>query len=161
MLIAFLGLLHLCNWILEGIGDFTQLNDAIAWATGDPEKVLSLQTIVGPIFAVLAFVIGVGSSDLMTAGELLGTKFFFNEFIAFTDLGKLSAEGKLDPKSVFLLSFALCGFSNFGSIGIQIGGIGALAPEIRPILAKLAFRAMIGGTIASLLTASVAGMFYR
>ena len=160
MLIAFLGLLHLGNWILEGIGSKTGLNHVVSWASGGHYEKLSLQVIAGPVFAVAAFIIGVGSPDLLVAGEMLGTKFFFNEFIAFAQLGELNAAGKLDPKTVFLLSFALCGFSNFGSIGIQIGGIGALAPEIRPILAKLAFRAMIAGTLASLATAAAAGMFY-
>ena len=83
-----------------------------------------------------------------------------NEFVAYLQLGEIQTAGTLNPKSVFLATFALCGFANFSSIGIQIGGIGALAPERRSDLAALGFKAMIGGTIASLLTASVAGMFF-
>jgi CNT family concentrative nucleoside transporter len=83
-----------------------------------------------------------------------------NEFVAYLQLGEIQATGTLSPKSVFLATFALCGFANFSSIGIQIGGIGALVPERRSDLAALGFKAMIGGTIASLLTASVAGIFF-
>jgi len=93
-------------------------------------------------------------------GQLFGTKMVTNEFLAYIQLGEMQTSGDLSPRSVFLATFALCGFANFSSIGIQIGGIGSLAPERRADLAALGFKAMIGGTIASFLTASIAGMFF-
>jgi CNT family concentrative nucleoside transporter len=121
---------------------------------------LSLEALLGFIFAPLAAAIGADFSDVLQLGQLLGTKMVANEFVAYLQLGEIQAAGTLSPKSVFLATFALCGFANFSSIGIQIGGIGALAPERRSDLAALGFKAMIGGTIASLLTASVAGIFF-
>lgn len=121
---------------------------------------LSLEALLGFIFAPLAAAIGADWSNVLHLGQLLGTKMVANEFVAYLQLGEIQTAGTLNPKSVFLATFALCGFANFSSIGIQIGGIGALAPERRSDLAALGFKAMIGGTIASLLTASVAGMFF-
>jgi CNT family concentrative nucleoside transporter len=121
---------------------------------------VSLEALLGFIFAPLAAAIGADFSDVLQLGQLLGTKMVANEFVAYLQLGEIQAAGTLSPKSVFLATFALCGFANFSSIGIQIGGIGALAPERRSDLAALGFKAMIGGTIASLLTASVAGIFF-
>ena len=121
---------------------------------------LSLEALLGFIFAPLAAAIGADWSDVLHLGQLLGTKMVANEFVAYLQLGEIQTAGTLNPKSVFLATFALCGFANFSSIGIQIGGIGALARERRSDLAALGFKAMIGGTIASLLTASVAGMFF-
>ncbi|MCB1093474.1 MAG: Na+ dependent nucleoside transporter, partial [Verrucomicrobiae bacterium] len=121
---------------------------------------LSLEALVGFVFAPLAWVIGGESGDLLQLGQLLGTKMVTNEFIAYTQLGDLQAANGLGERSIFLATFALCGFANFSSIGIQLGGIGAMAPEQRPTLAALGFKAMFGGTLASLLTASVAGMFF-
>ena len=121
---------------------------------------LTLQAIVGFLFAPFALAIGASPGDLLELGQLLGTKMVVNEFVAYIDLGTMSSAGNLSPRSVFLATFALCGFANFSSIGIQIGGIGALAPEKRSELARLGVKARIGGTIASLLTASIAGLFY-
>ena len=102
--------------------------------------------------------IGISSSEILEVGQLIGTKLFATEFFAFADLATLQSNG-LSQRSVFLATFALCGFANFMSIGIQIGGIGALAPERRSELAKLGIKALVGGTLASLLSATVAGLF--
>ncbi len=121
----------------------------------------SLQAVLGFVFAPLAWVMGGESGDLLQLGQLLGTKMVANEFIAYTQLADLQQAGALDQRSIFLATFALCGFANFSSIGIQLGGIGFMAPEQRPTLAALGFKAMFGGTLASLITACVAGMFFE
>ena len=121
---------------------------------------LSLEALAGFAFAPLAWVMGGESGDLLQLGQLLGTKMVTNEFIAYAQLAELQAAGAMGERSIFLATFALCGFANFSSIGIQLGGIGSLAPEQRPALAALGFKAMFGGTLASLLTACVAGMFH-
>jgi concentrative nucleoside transporter, CNT family len=137
MLISFLALVALLNAILGVAG-------------------LSMQQILGYAFAPIAWSLGVPWVDAPTVGNLLGTRMVLNEFVAFSQLGPLQAT--LDPKSFTIATFALCGFANFSSIGIQIGGIGALAPERRHDLARLGLRAMLAGTFANFLTASIAGM---
>ncbi|MGI8603086.1 MAG: NupC/NupG family nucleoside CNT transporter [Verrucomicrobiales bacterium] len=121
---------------------------------------LSLDSIFGWLFAPVAWLIGVESNDVLGIGRLLGKKLVFNEFVAYLDLGLMKSEGTLSAKSVFLATFALCGFANFASIGIQLGGTGNLAPEQRPTMAALGFRALLGGTLATLLTAALAGLLY-
>ena len=116
---------------------------------------LSLQQIFGWVFAPVAWSLGVPWRDASTVGNLLGTRMVLNEFIAFAQLGTLKES--LDPRSFTIATFALCGFANFSSIGIQIGGIGALAPERRHDLARLGLRAMLAGTLANFLTAIIVG----
>jgi len=116
----------------------------------------SLQKVFGWIFAPVAFLIGVPWHDAPTIGNLLGTRMVINEFVAFSQLGPL--RGTLDPRSFMIATFALCGFANFSSIGIQIGGIGALAPEQRSQLAKFGVRAMLAGTMANLMSACIVGI---
>jgi CNT family concentrative nucleoside transporter len=123
-------------------------------------ETLSLQAIFGFVFAPLAWLIGVGGSEVLSVGQLIGTKTFATEFFAYMELSNMQAEG-LSRKSVFLATFALCGFANFMSIGIQIGGIGSLAPERRSDLAALGLKSLIGGTLASLLSATIAGLFFQ
>jgi CNT family concentrative nucleoside transporter len=118
---------------------------------------LSVERILGWAFAPMAWLIGVESSDVLLVGQLLGKKMFLNEFLAFLDLRDL--QGSLSPRSFTLATYALCGFANFSSIAIQIGGIGALVPERRKDLASLGFRAMLGGTLAANMTACIAGIF--
>jgi CNT family concentrative nucleoside transporter len=137
MLISFLALVALLNAILGIAG-------------------LSMQQILGYAFAPIAWSLGVPWVDAPTVGNLLGTRMVLNEFVAYSQLGPLQAT--LDPKSFTIATFALCGFANFSSIGIQIGGIGALAPERRHDLARLGLRAMLAGTFANFLTATIAGM---
>jgi CNT family concentrative nucleoside transporter len=145
MLITFLALLALVNaimgWIHLHIGWFPY----------------SLQQVFGWVFAPVAWLIGIPWHDAPTIGNLLGTRMVLNEFVAFAQLG--TVKDALDPRSFTIATFALCGFANFSSIGIQIGGIGALAPEQRSQLAKFGIRAMLAGTMANLMSASIVGIF--
>lgn len=149
MLISFLALLALTNFCLGGIHN-ALASIGIAWFPS------SLQQIFGWVLWPIAYVIGIPRHDCTTVGNLLGTRMVINELVAFKDLGAMRAA--LDPRSVTIATFALCGFANFSSIGIQIGGIGALAPNQRGQLARLGIRAMLAGTMANLLSASIVGM---
>jgi CNT family concentrative nucleoside transporter len=144
MLIAFIALIHLVDGIMGGI------HNHLVWFP------TSLEGILGVIFAPVAWVIGIPWRDCHIIGNLLGTRMVLNELVAFSMLGPQKAA--LDPRSFTIATFALCGFANLSSIGIQIGGIGALAPNKRGELARLGFRAMIAGTMANLMSASIAGM---
>ena len=144
MLIVFLALLALLNAMMG----WTHIH--ISWFP------YSLQQVLGWIFAPIAWLIGVPWRDAATIGNLLGTRMVLNEFVAFAQLGTVKAS--LDPRTFTIATFALCGFANFSSIGIQIGGIGALAPNRRGDLARLGLRAMLAGTMANLMSASIAGM---
>jgi concentrative nucleoside transporter, CNT family len=146
MLISFLALIALANGILGGIHNHL----GIAWFPS------SLQQIFGVLFAPVAWVIGIPWRDCMAIGNLLGTRMVLNELVAFSMLGPQRAV--LDPRSFTIATFALCGFANLSSIGIQLGGIGALAPNKRGELARLGIRAMMAGTMANLMSASIAGM---
>jgi CNT family concentrative nucleoside transporter len=146
MLITFIALLALLNAVMGGIHNWRHM----AWF---PE---SLQTIFGWVFAPVAWLIGIPWHDAPKIGNLLGTRMVINEFVAFSQLGPL--KGSLDPRSFMIATFALCGFANFSSIGIQIGGIGALAPNRRNDLARFGIRAMLAGTMANLMSASIVGL---
>jgi concentrative nucleoside transporter, CNT family len=160
MLIVFTALVAMLNWILSaGVGSWTGLNELVASATGGRYTEFSLQLILGVLFAPLAWLMGVDSSYLMAAGQVIGEKTVLNEFIAYGTLGQMKANGVIPhPRDQIILTYALCGFSNIASIGIQIGGIGAIAPNQRPTLAAIGLKAMIAGTIACFLTACVAGV---
>jgi CNT family concentrative nucleoside transporter len=162
MILVFLAFIAMINYFLfDIIGHFTGLNETIAAATAYDG--LNLQMILGYIFAPLAWVVGITSEDMVLSGQLLGEKTVINEFIAYLSLkGMIAAEGgaQLQERSIIILTYALCGFSNFSSIGIQIGGISSLAPNQRPVLARLGLRALIGGTLACLMTATIAGMLF-
>ena len=144
MLISFMGLIALTNALLGWAGGLV----------GSPD--LSLQKIFGLVFAPVAWSLGVAWKDAGIVGNLLGTRMVLNEFIAFAQLGPL--KDALDPRSFTVATFALCGFANFASIGIQIGGIGALVPERRHDLARLGFRAMLAGTLANFVSACIAAL---
>jgi concentrative nucleoside transporter, CNT family len=148
MLISFLALIALVNGIFGGIHNH--------WASWFPS---SLEQIFGVIFAPVAFVIGIPWHDCLAVGNLLGTRMVINELVAFANLGPMKSV--LDPRSFTIATFALCGFANFSSIGIQIGGISALAPNKRSDLAKLGFRAMLAGTMANLMSASIVGILMK
>jgi CNT family concentrative nucleoside transporter len=145
MLIAFIALIALCNAMVGHMGQWIGIEN------------LSLQLILSWVFAPLAWVIGIPSQDLSIAGSLLGEKTVLNEFVAYMHLAELSP--KLTDRGFVLLSYALSGFANFSSIAIQIGGIAPLAPTRRADLARLGLRAVLGGTLASLMTATVVGIF--
>jgi len=149
MLISFLALLALANALMGGTHNWLATH-GIAWFPS------SLQQIFGWIFAPVAWLIGIPWHDAPIIGNLLGTRMVVNEVVAFTQLGTMKAT--MDPRSFTIATFALCGFANFSSIGIQIGGIGALAPEQRGQLAKFGIRAMLAGTMANLMSASIVGM---
>jgi CNT family concentrative nucleoside transporter len=152
MLISFLALIALTNGILGGIHNGLARH-GLGWFPS------SIESIFGVLFAPVAWVIGIPWHDCMTIGNLLGTRLALNELVAFSQLGPL--RGSLDPRSFTIATFALCGFANLSSIGIQIGGIGALAPNKKGELARLGFRAMMAGTMANLMSASIAGMLLR
>ena len=135
------------------------LNGWISEMSGGQFDGLSLETIFGVMFAPIAWLIGVNVNETLRVGQLIGIKIFATEFFAYVKLAGMKEVG-LSARSVFLSTFALCGFANFMSIGIQIGGIGALAPDRRSDLATLGVKALIGGTLASLLSACIAGMFF-
>lgn len=145
MLIGFIALIALIDSILWHIGFYV---------FGMPN--LSMNFILGNVFSVFAWAMGVPSKDIQVAGALMGTKMVVNEFVAYLDLVKIKET--LDVKTLAITSFALCGFANFSSVAIQIGGIGELAPERRTDLAKLGFKALICGTLASYLSATLAGL---
>ncbi|MBL7726450.1 MAG: hypothetical protein JNM68_02140 [Dinghuibacter sp.] len=157
MLIAFTALIFVTNLVLFKIGQWTTLNDIIAANT--PYKALSFQMILGYIFSPVAWLIGVNSHDMLNVGQLLGEKTILNEFNAYISFGQMKNAGILtDEKSILITTYALSGFANFASIGIQIGGISQLAPNQRQNLTELGFKALIGGTIACLMCGCLAGM---
>lgn len=156
MLIVFISLMSFGNAILGKIGELTTLNQIIADNT--QYTGLSFQFILGYLLAPLSWLMGVESADMFKVGQLLGEKTVLNEFVAYTSLGKLKAT--MSNKSIIMATYILCGFANFASIGIQIGGIGALAPEKKATLSKYGFKALIGGTFACLMTAVIVGMMY-
>jgi CNT family concentrative nucleoside transporter len=149
MLITFLALLALANALMGGIHNFLA-HHGVAWFPS------SFQQVFGWVFAPVAWLIGIPWKDAAQVGNLLGTRMVVNELVAFQQLGTIKSS--IDPRSLLIATFALCGFANFSSIGIQIGGIGALAPDQRRQLAKFGIRAMLAGTMANLMSASIVGI---
>lgn len=145
MLLAFIALIALANGVLGGIGGWFGVEG------------ITIQGILGYIFAPLAFAIGVPWAEAVQAGSYIGQKLVLNEFVAYTAFAPEIAN--LSPKTVIIVSFALCGFANFSSLAILLGGLGAMAPSRRPDIARLGMRAIAAGMLASLLSASIAGMF--
>ena len=145
MLIAFLSILALINWPLQSLGNYLGME-------------LSLEIILAWIFSPLAFVMGVPWEEAGKVGSLFGQKIVLTEFIAYMGLTKLTAAGELSQRSELIASYALCGFANFGSIGIQLGGIGGIAPSRKQDLAKLGIKALVGGSLATFMTATIAGL---
>jgi CNT family concentrative nucleoside transporter len=151
MLLAFIALIAMFNYILGGIGSLTGLNTVL----GEP---LSLNFILGYVLSPIAWIIGVPWQDATHVGSLIGQKVVINEFIAYLDLGNMIQQGLISEKSRIISTYALCGFANFSSIAIQIGGIGGIAPDRRKDLAKFGLRAVLGGSIATFMTATIAGV---
>lgn len=161
MLIAFIALIAILNGAFGFIGKITSLNEIIAQNTGGRFDKLSLQFLLGYAFSPVSYIIGINGQDIVLFGQLLGEKTIVNEFIAYQSLAEMKSSNLIsDPKTLVMASFALCGFANFSSIGIQIGGIGALAPNQRKNLTELGIKALIGGTIACLMTATIAGALF-
>ncbi|WP_298368452.1 nucleoside transporter C-terminal domain-containing protein [uncultured Lutibacter sp.] len=160
MLLVFVAIIAMLNGILGWVGDITNLN---AWmASNTPYQSFSLESILGTIFAPLMWLIGVATEDIMLMGQLLGIKLAASEFVGYIQLAELKNVANVTHltynKSVIMATYMLCGFANFASIGIQIGGIGSLAPGQRKTLSEFGIKALIGGSIASLLSATIAGM---
>jgi CNT family concentrative nucleoside transporter len=160
MLLVFIAFIAMINGILGWVGDITSINDWIA--ANSAYKALSLEAILGTIFAPLMWLIGVATKDIMLMGQLLGIKLAASEFVGYIQLAELknvaNATHLTYNKSIIMATYMLCGFANFASIGIQIGGIGSLAPGQRKTLSEFGMKALIGGSIASLISATIAGM---
>ncbi|NCP84038.1 MAG: NupC/NupG family nucleoside CNT transporter [Bacteroidetes bacterium] len=152
MLLAFIALLAMFNSMLSNVGSFAGL-DSLGID-------LTIQKLLGWIFSPVAFLIGIDWNDAVQVGTLLGTKLVLTEFIAYLDLSTAITNGTLSPKTIAMATFALCGFANFSSIAIQIGGIGGIAPNRKSELAKFGLKAVMAGTLANLMTATIAGILY-
>ncbi len=161
MLLVFIAFLAMGNFILLKIGSFTGINSIINNFSNGQFSELSLQVILGYIFAPLMWLLGVCSEDITIVGRLIGEKLIMTEFIGYISLGDLKSAGSFaQEKSITMATYMLCGFANFASIGIQIGGIGSLAPSKRKLLSELGMKALLAGTLASLLSATIVGMTY-
>ncbi len=160
MLLVFTAIMAMLNYIFQdGIGEITGLNSWVRESSDGRYQGFTLQYILGNMFAPVAWLIGVRGEDVVLIGQLLGEKTILNEFIAYTSLAGFKDGGLLqDQRSIIIATYALCGFANFASIGIQIGGIGALAPQRRTLLSQLGIKALIAGTITCLLNGAIAGM---
>jgi concentrative nucleoside transporter, CNT family len=155
MLLAFIALIALVNALLGGVGDLTGLNASCMAHFGKP---LSLELLFGMVFQFVAVLIGVPWNDALNVGSLMGIKLVLNEFVAYLRMADLVSAGQLSPRAIVIATYALCGFANFSSIAIQIGGLSPLAENRRGDIAKLGLRAVLGGTIATWMTASIAGL---
>ena len=156
MLLSFTAMIYLFNFFFETIGEWTHLNHYISQHTNYDK--LSLQFLFGLAFAPFAWIIGIPNHEIVLVGQLLGEKTVLNEFFAYISLSQMVAAEQLSEKSIIITTYALCGFANFASIGIQIGGISSLAPGQRKTLTELGLIALVGGTVAAFLTATIAGM---
>jgi CNT family concentrative nucleoside transporter len=159
MLLVFIALIAMLNFMLIKIGDWTSLNEMIFSATGGQYDGLTMQFILGYALAPLTWLVGVSTEDMTLVGQLFGEKIILNELIAYKSLKDLIVVNAFaHEKSMIMATYMLCGFANFASIGIQIGGIGALAPNRRVMLSQLGMRALIGGALASLFSATMVGI---
>ena len=161
MLLVFIAFLAMANFILLKIGSLTGLNSFISEFSNGQFNEFSLQVILGYFFAPLMWLLGVCSEDITLVGRLIGEKLIMTEFIGYISLGDLKSAGAFaEEKSITMATYMLCGFANFASIGIQIGGIGSLAPTKRKLLSELGLKALLAGTLASLLSATIVGMTF-
>ena len=159
MLLVFFSFIALFNYVFLRVGDATGLNAWVASVSHGNFKVLSLEFILGYTFAPLMWLMGVAGEDITLTGRLLGEKLIASEFVGYESLAQLKSNGVFAyQRSIVMATYMLCGFANFASIGIQIGGIGSLAPSRRQWLSEFGFRALLGGTLASLLSATIVGM---
>lgn len=160
MLLVFTALIYMVNqFMIQFPGEWLNLNEPIQKATNNRFEGLSFTYLLGLLFAPFAWLLGTPLEDIMVVGQLLGQKTVINEFYAYTEFQTIRENGiELKQKSIIIATYALCGFANFASIGIQIGGIGAIAPGQRKTLTEFGIKALIGGTVASFLTAAIAGV---
>jgi concentrative nucleoside transporter, CNT family len=154
MLLAFIALLAMGNYFLYEIGELTGFNALF------PDFNLTIETLLGWLIAPIAFLIGVPWEDAVNMGSLLGTKVVLNEFVAYLQMADMVGDNMLSPKTITMATFALCGFANFSSIAIQIGGIGGLAPSRKSDLARFGIMAVLAGTMANMMTATIAGLLF-
>lgn len=161
MLLAFIAVIAAINFGLSGlIGEYTGLNTFVESSTSGQFKGFSLEYIFGQMFRVFAWVIGVDWADTLQVGSLLGQKTVINEFVAYLSLADMKEAGTLSTKSVVIATYALCGFSNFSSIAIQLGGISIIAPNQQGNLSRLGFKSLAAASLACLMTATIAGLLY-
>lgn len=158
MLLAFIALIAAINYILADVfGNITGLNTIIISSTQGQFQGFSLEYILGQVFRAFAYIMGVDWQDTLQVGSLLGQKTVVNEFVAYLGLAEMKDEGSLNAKSIIIATYALCGFSNFASIAIQVGGIGGMAPNQQGNLSRLGMRALLAATLACMMTATIAG----
>ncbi|HYF70012.1 MAG TPA: nucleoside transporter C-terminal domain-containing protein [Ohtaekwangia sp.] len=161
MLLAFIAIIYAINWILvDGIGTWTGLNQWVQESTGGAFQGFSLQYIFGQVFRILAFAMGVSWDESLNVGSLLGQKMVINEFVAYLSLSDMKSAGLLSEKSIIISTYALCGFANFSSIAIQIGGIGGMAPERQGDLSRLGIKALIAASLATMMSGTIAGALF-
>jgi concentrative nucleoside transporter, CNT family len=161
MLLAFIAIIYAINWVLvDFIGAFTGLNEFVVTSTNGAFTGFSLQYILGQIFRVFAFCMGVNWNETVQVGSLLGQKMVINEFVAYLDLSQMKEAGVLSAKAIRISTYALCGFANFSSIAIQIGGIGGMAPARQGDLSRIGLRAMIAASLATMMTGTIAGALF-
>ena len=158
MLLAFIAIIAAVNWILmDGIGSWTGLNEWVRSSTNNTFSGFSLEYIFGQLFRVVAFAMGVEWSDTIQVGSLLGQKMVINEFVAYSSLADMKNSGVLTEKSIIISTYALCGFANFSSIAIQIGGIGGMAPQRQADLSRLGLKALLAASLATMMSGTIAG----
>jgi CNT family concentrative nucleoside transporter len=159
MLLVFFAFIAFGNFILEIVGNWTNLNQLVDQFSNGQYNKLSFEFILGYLFAPVMWIIGVATDDITLTGRLLGEKIVLTEFIGYVSLSELQNAGSFsNTKSIIMATYMLCGFANIASIGIQIGGIGSLAPNQRVLLSRFGVRALLAGTLASLLSATLVGM---
>lgn len=161
MLLAFIAIIYALNWILkDGIGSWTGLNYFVQDTTDGAFEGFTLQYILGQVFRLFAFAMGVNWHETINVGSLLGQKIVINEFVAYLSLANYKEAGLLSEKAIVISTYALCGFANFSSIAIQIGGIGGMAPNRQGDLSRLGMRALFAATLATMMTATIAGALF-
>ncbi|WP_422356386.1 NupC/NupG family nucleoside CNT transporter [Roseivirga pacifica] len=161
MLLAFIAVIYALNWVLvDGIGEWFGLNAFVVESTGGVFQGFSLEYILGQVFRLFAFAMGVEWNETLQVGSLIGQKTVLNEFVAYLSLADMKNAGVLSEKAIIISTYALCGFANFSSIAIQIGGIGGMAKKRQGDLSKLGMKALIAATLATMMTATIAGALF-
>ncbi|TAG60025.1 MAG: NupC/NupG family nucleoside CNT transporter, partial [Cytophagales bacterium] len=157
MLIAFIAMIAMLNFLLKGFGGLIGVNDMIKTSTGGVFNAFSLEYVLGQIMRPIAYAMGVTWDQTLYLGSLVGQKTAINEFVAYLSLAELKKSGVLEDKTIIIATYTLCGFSNFGSIAIQIGGIGSMAPEQQQNLSRLGLLALLAASMACMMTGTIAG----